>query len=89
MTSISIKKVPDGLLGRLKQRASRNHRSLQGEALAILEAAVNAPRQLSIGEVYEEVRRLGLRTPSESTAIIRVDRSRHHRRGDRDDDRGR
>jgi hypothetical protein len=41
--SLSIKKVPDDLAARLRSRAERNHRSLQGELLAILEGALNEP----------------------------------------------
>lgn len=35
--SLSIKNVPDELAERLRARAKRNHRSLQGELLALLE----------------------------------------------------
>ena len=42
-TSFSIQNVPDALAARLRTRAERNHRSLQGELLAILEAATNGP----------------------------------------------
>lgn len=37
--NLSIKGVPDALAETLRQRAARNHRSLQGELMAILEAA--------------------------------------------------
>ncbi|MBA4176918.1 MAG: hypothetical protein C0505_10225 [Leptothrix sp. (in: Bacteria)] len=37
--NLSIKDVPDDLAERLRQRAARNHRSLQGELMAIIEAA--------------------------------------------------
>lgn len=37
--NISIKSVPDELAQRLRERAARNHRSLQGELLAIIEKA--------------------------------------------------
>lgn len=40
MTTLSIKDVPDDWADVLRQRAARNHRSLQGELSAILEAAV-------------------------------------------------
>jgi hypothetical protein len=40
MTTLSIKDVPDDLAERLRQRAARNHRSLQGELMAIIEQAV-------------------------------------------------
>ena len=41
--NISIKSVPDELARRLRERAARNHRSLQGELLAIIEQAVAIP----------------------------------------------
>lgn len=41
MTHFSIKDVPEATAGRLRERAARNHRSLQGELLAIIEAAAN------------------------------------------------
>lgn len=42
MPNLSIKNVPDGLLTRLRERASRHHRSLQGELMALLSAAVES-----------------------------------------------
>jgi len=43
MANISIKDVPDLWADALRQRAARNHRSLQGELMAILERAVQEP----------------------------------------------
>ncbi len=40
MSNLSIKSVPEALAETLRQRAASNHRSLQGELMAILEAAV-------------------------------------------------
>ncbi|WP_326542980.1 FitA-like ribbon-helix-helix domain-containing protein [Pseudorhodoferax sp.] len=37
--NLSIKDVPDELAERLRQRAARHHRSLQGELMAIIEHA--------------------------------------------------
>ena len=37
--NLSIKDVPDDIADRLRQRAARNHRSLQGELMAIVEQA--------------------------------------------------
>ena len=37
--NLSIKEVPDALADRLRARAERNHRSLQGELMAIVEQA--------------------------------------------------
>jgi len=41
--SLSIKGVPEALAARLRQRAARNHRSLQRELMALLEAAAARP----------------------------------------------
>ncbi len=43
MSNLSIKDVPDAWAEALRQRASRNHRSLQGELMAIIEQAVGQP----------------------------------------------
>lgn len=72
--NLSIKNAPDDVVRRLRERAERHHRSLQGELLAIIEEAVQAPRPLAPDEVLAEIRRLGLRTPAESAAMSRADR---------------
>jgi antitoxin FitA len=41
MPNFSIKDVPENIAEALRQRAARNHRSLQGELMAILKAAVH------------------------------------------------
>ncbi len=41
--NLSIKGVPDSTAQKLRLRAERNHRSLQGELMAIVEAAADAP----------------------------------------------
>ena len=40
MSNLSIKDVPESWAESLRQRAARNHRSLQGELMAIIEQAV-------------------------------------------------
>jgi len=72
--NLSIKNAPDDLVERLRERAAKHHRSLQGELLVIIEEAVRPPARLTPGDVLAEVRRLGLETPAEATAIIRGDR---------------
>jgi plasmid stability protein len=72
--NLSIKNAPDDVVQRLKARAKRHHRSLQGELLAILEEAVQPPRQVTVDDVLAEVRRLQVSTPAESAAMIRADR---------------
>jgi len=73
-TNLSIKNAPDELVDRLKRRAARNHRSLQGELLAILDEVVRLEGPLTPAAILEETRRLGLSTPRESAAIVRKDR---------------
>ena len=72
--SLSIKNAPDAMVRRLKLRAAKNHRSLHGELLAILEEAVRSPDAMSARDVLAEVGRLGVRTPREAASIIRKDR---------------
>ncbi len=72
--NLSVKNVPDKVLTRLRRRAARHHRSLQRELLAILEESALSEDKLTIDELLLKVRRLGLRTPSESARIIRSDR---------------
>ena len=45
MKSLSIKNVPEAVHRRLKQRASRHHRSLNGELLALIEEALCSEEQ--------------------------------------------
>ena len=73
--NLSIKNAPDDMVNRLRARAERHHRSLQGELMAIVEEAVRAPQPLSADDVLAEVRRLGLTTPAEAAAMVREDRN--------------
>jgi len=52
--SLSIKNAPDDMVRRLKERAQRHHRSLQGELMAILEEAVGTSRPLTPDGVLAE-----------------------------------
>ena len=47
--NLSLRNVPDDWAEKLRERAKRNHRSLQGELLSILEETVT-PRRLTIEE---------------------------------------
>jgi plasmid stability protein len=71
--NLSIKNVPDALVRRLRERAQRHHRSLQGELVSILEEAL-ASRRLTIEEVHRRVHELGLRTGDEAVSMVREDR---------------
>ena len=72
--NLSIKNAPDDVVQRLRERADRHHRSLQGELMTIIEAAAREERPSSPAAILAEVRRLKLNTPSEAAAIVRADR---------------
>ena len=72
--NLSIKNAPDDMVARLRARAARHHRSLQGELMAIIEEAVGPSRALTPDEVLSKVRQLGLVTPAGAAAMVREDR---------------
>jgi plasmid stability protein len=111
--TLTIRNVPDSLARKLKARAERNHRSLQGEVMAILvqasaaaeqtatpyraslsesgakttapetapQPAAGAPgKKLTIAEIWERGKRLGLSGPNESARIVRKLRDERHGR---------
>jgi plasmid stability protein len=54
--NLSVKNVPEEMAAKLRERAERNHRSLQGELMAILENAAiepNVGRANAVGARYE------------------------------------
>lgn len=71
--SVSIKNIPDELAERLRERARRNHRSLQGELISILEEAAR-PQRLTAWELHQQIKAMEFSTPSESVEIIRRER---------------
>ena len=113
--NLTIRNVPDSLARKLKTRAERNHRSLQGEMMAILEqasvantaeqplkpyrasvtgsqaktevsgtapqpAGVAVGKRLTIEEIWDRGKRLGLSSPNESARIVRKLRDERHSR---------
>lgn len=89
MTHLSIKNVPEPIVEQLRARAKRNHRSLQGELLALVTESVRAakasadasdvpePAQVGIEEIAAEHRARWPEAFSEgpsSTEIIRAER---------------
>ena len=73
--NLSVKNAPDEVVTRLKERATRHHRSLQGELMAIIEAAAyENVGHLTPRDVLAQVRAAGLSTPSDSVRIIRTSR---------------
>jgi hypothetical protein len=58
----------------LREKAARNHRSLQGELMAIIEEAAGKESTLTPSEFLAGIRTVGLRTPAESRSMVREDR---------------
>ncbi len=75
--NLSIENVPADVVERLRRRAERHRRSLQGESLSIVEQAVQREHHLSPLQLLAEIHRLDMRTPAEAASIIRIDRERH------------
>jgi antitoxin FitA len=78
LTDLSIKHVPEEQVAALRERAKRNHRSLQGELRAMIDEAVPiAPKKkMTIEELSAYVKSLGLTSKDEATKWIREDRDR-------------
>ena len=83
MATINVRQLDDGVVERLKQRASLNNRSLEGEARHILKCAAEddmAAKRAAFLAVADRLRRKteGRRhTPAEE--LIREDRDHGHR----------
>ena len=77
--TLTIRNVPDETAQRLRKRAKQNHRSIQGELMAILESATET-RPLTAHEIRETNQKLGFRTESDSTQIVREMRDARHGR---------
>ena len=72
--NLSIKNVPEPVVERLRARAKRRHRSLQGELLDIVEAASREAQVADLDILRAEIRSLGLTRVSEAVDMIREDR---------------
>ena len=69
--SLSIKNVPERVVKRLRERAERNRRSLQGELLDLIERAVEEVPTISVREVFDRIKTLNLPAGESSVDIIR------------------
>jgi plasmid stability protein len=74
--NLSIKNAPDDVVARLRERATKNHRSLQGELLSIIEEAVRPGQIIGPAAVLARARARGVATAESSVDIIRADRDR-------------
>ena len=77
---ISVKGVPDALAEALRRRAAAHNRTVDEEVVGILEATMTDGRDYTIGDLLGDVQATGLRSPSDSAAIVREDRDGGHRR---------
>ena len=68
--NLSIKGVPEALAEQLRARAERNHRSLQGELMAIIESAAHGEDVAARTGASPQMR--GLRTIEEIAAEHRL-----------------
>ena len=71
--NLSIKNVPESLVEQLRIRAVRNHRSLQGELLSILEQTVR-PRTLTLADALRQIGEFRFETGSDAVGMVREDR---------------
>ena len=69
-TDVSVKKVPDEIMEKLRKRAKLHHRSIQDELMAILEQATETTG-LTFEQADTRIKALHLKTGNESTAWIR------------------
>lgn len=73
MKRLSVKRVPEEWVQRLRERAKQHDCSLQGELMAIFEGSVGG-RPITFRELYDEAASWGFSTPSESVTMIHEDR---------------
>lgn len=71
--TLSIKNAPEAVVRQLKRRALRHHRSLQGELLALVEAAAREEEAglLSAAELLDAARAAGVGSRGRSVALVR------------------
>ncbi len=72
--TLSIKNAPEHIVDRLRTRAARNHRSLQGELMSIIETAVEKEEHWTPSQLLAAVKRLNLPSVSEAAEIVRAAR---------------
>ena len=71
--SLSIKDVPSDMAVALRERAAQNHRSIQGELMAILEEAVRPSRNRGFDpdRLIRMAAALGLKSSESAVDLIR------------------
>jgi plasmid stability protein len=77
MPNLSIKNVPDEVVTGLRERAAANHRSLQGELLALVSQSVATEPKASVA-AFESVQ--GIRKGHKSIEQIAAEHQQNRRR---------
>lgn len=77
MATLTIKNLPDDLYARLKERAERHRRSLNGEAITCLEAALGESARADPDDLLAGLRRAraGVRNVFLTDAALKSARS--------------
>jgi plasmid stability protein len=78
--TLSIKNAPVAVVARLKQRARRHRRSLQGELLALVESAAREEEAGLLGpsDLLASLRKAGVASRGRSATIVRRMREDRH-----------
>jgi len=74
--NLSIKDVPEEQVEILRERAKRNHRSLQGELRALIDEVTTPSRKKPPDEIVNRLQKLTITRADEATKWIREDRDR-------------
>lgn len=77
MANISIKDVPEQWAEALRQRATRNHRSLQGELMSLIESAVSDPSADLGGSMAATQSGVSKSTQASAGQVVGFDRLGH------------
>lgn len=78
-TNFTLKNIPDDLYEKVKKRAERNHRSVNGEIISLLDAATT-PRPINLDEILAKARELRGRTRGYLTDQDMIDRAKREGR---------
>ena len=65
MKTITIKRIPDDIYGKLKQRAAENRRSINSEIIICIERSVQSHLPDNIDTVLEKARQIRARTKTD------------------------
>lgn len=78
-TNFTLKNIPDDIYDKVRERADRNHRSINGEIISMLDAATT-PRPVNPDEMLARARELRGRTRGFMTDQDLVDRAKREGR---------